>query len=93
MVFSSCPTIAFCCDRLQTPSTALERPKYPQRSINYASGDFALSVLSTKFSPDLAANTILGQPPRDNARQESKHQAHQGGPSTSTRPALLIDSF
>jgi len=24
-----CPTIAFRCDRLQTPSTALERPKYP----------------------------------------------------------------
>ena len=58
-----CPTIAFCCDRLQTPSTALERPKYPQRSINYASGDFALSALSTKFSLALAANTILGQPP------------------------------
>jgi len=58
-----CPTIAFCCDRLQTPSIALERQKYPQRSISYASGDFALFALSKKFSLALAANTILGQPP------------------------------
>jgi hypothetical protein len=43
---------------------ALERPKYPQRSINCASGNFALSALSTKFSLDLTRNTILGQPPR-----------------------------
>ena len=57
------PRIAFCCDRLQTPSTALERPKYPQCSINYASGYFALSALWTEFSLDLAANTILGHPP------------------------------
>ena len=42
----------------------MERPKYPQRSINYASGDFALSALSTKFSLDLTTNTILGQPLR-----------------------------
>jgi len=54
--------MAFCCDRLQTQSTALERQKYPQRGTNYASGDFALSALSTKFSLDLATNTILGQP-------------------------------
>ena len=59
-----CPTIAFCCDRLQTSSTALERPKYPQRSISCASGDSALSALSTKFSLDLTTNTILGRPPR-----------------------------
>jgi len=55
--------MAFCCDRLQTPSTALERPEYPLRSINYASGNFVLSASSTKFSLDLATITILGQPP------------------------------
>jgi hypothetical protein len=59
-----CPTIAFYCDRLQIPSPALERPKHPQRSIDYACGDFALSALSTIFSLDLVANTIIGQPPR-----------------------------
>jgi len=36
----------------------LERPKYPQRSINYTSGDFAFSALLTKFSLDLAATTV-----------------------------------
>jgi hypothetical protein len=61
-----CPAIAFYCDGLQTPSTALERPKHPQRSINYACGDFALSALSRKFSLNLAANSILGQPPVTN---------------------------
>jgi hypothetical protein len=32
--------------------------------MDYACGDFALSALSTKFSLDLVANTIIGQPPR-----------------------------
>ena len=71
---AGCPTIAFCYDRLQTPSPALERPKHPQRSINYVSGDFALSALSTKFSLDLAPNTILGQPPGHPHRRVALNQ-------------------
>jgi len=31
---------------------------------SYASGAFALSALSPKFSLDLTTNTILGHPPR-----------------------------
>ena len=55
--------MVFYYDRLQAPSPSLERPKYPQRSINYASGDFALSALSKKLSLDLITKTIIGQHP------------------------------
>ena len=56
----------------QYPSAAigckLLRPRWKGQNIlnvalSYVSDNFAFFALSTKFSLDLAANTILGQPP------------------------------